>query len=76
MYIGNNEDFDDNFDWIYNDNDSGYKVNGINKCLHKNCPECYGNGHKTNGEPCIHMISCNCLKCSPSRGASYKGEQN
>ena len=29
-------------------------------CLHKNCPECHGNG-----EVCIHMISCPCPKCTP-----------
>lgn len=34
------------------------------KCLHRSCPECQGNGRKKNGEICIHMISCPCKRCS------------
>ena len=37
----------------------------VDKCLHKNCPECHGNGVKLNGEICIHMISCPCPRCTP-----------
>ena len=37
----------------------------VDKCLHKNCPECHGNGIKQNGEICIHMISCPCPRCTP-----------
>ena len=36
----------------------------VDKCLHKNCPECHGNGVKLNGEICIHMISCPCPRCT------------
>ena len=37
------------------------------KCLHKLCPECKGTGvRKSDGTPCIHMISCTCPRCSPS----------
>lgn len=39
------------------------------KCLHKSCPDCQGTGVKKNGifqgQPCIHMISCPCKRCSP-----------
>lgn len=34
-------------------------------CQHDSCPECHGSGIKENGQPCIHMISCSCPKCSP-----------
>lgn len=37
----------------------------IDKCLHKNCPECHGTGVKLNGGICIHMISCPCPRCTP-----------
>ena len=37
----------------------------VDNCLHKNCPECRGNGVKLNGEICIHMISCPCPRCTP-----------
>ena len=36
----------------------------VDECLHKNCPECHGNGIKQNGEICIHMISCPCPRCT------------
>lgn len=35
-------------------------------CMHDNCPECIGTGFKSNGSICIHMIACNCHKCSPT----------
>lgn len=35
-------------------------------CLHGKCIECNGTGRKTNGEICIHMISCPCKKCTPT----------
>ena len=34
-------------------------------CLHNGCQDCSGTGLKSNGALCIHMISCNCFKCSP-----------
>lgn len=34
-------------------------------CFHDRCPECHGTGHKQNGQSCIHMISCPCIKCNP-----------
>ena len=34
-------------------------------CLHDQCPECMGTGVKKDGSTCIHMISCQCPKCTP-----------
>lgn len=34
-------------------------------CLHDGCPQCHGTGIKSDGTPCIHMISCPCPKCTP-----------
>lgn len=34
------------------------------KCLHESCPDCNGSGVKKNGQPCIHMLSCPCRRCS------------
>lgn len=36
-------------------------------CLHKGCPDCRGTGRKHNGEMCVHMLSCSCVRCSPGR---------
>lgn len=41
------------------------RIQNEKKCLHDNCAECKGTGLKLNGQPCIHMISCPCAKCSP-----------
>ena len=35
-------------------------------CLHNQCTSCWGTRVKANGEPCIHMISCGCARCSPA----------
>lgn len=32
-------------------------------CLHKKCPNCKGTGQKSNGDRCIHYISCPCQIC-------------
>lgn len=34
-------------------------------CLHDGCSSCHGTGVTSVGQPCIHMISCPCPKCSP-----------
>ena len=34
-------------------------------CLHKKCSLCHGTGVKTDGRPCVHMISCPCANCTP-----------
>ena len=34
-------------------------------CLHNGCTECVGTGVKKDGSACVHMISCNCPRCSP-----------
>lgn len=34
-------------------------------CLHQSCPECHGSGRKSNGQICVHMISCRCFRCNP-----------
>lgn len=39
--------------------------NILSYCLHEQCEQCNGTGTKKNGQPCIHMISCPCKKCSP-----------
>lgn len=35
------------------------------RCMHENCHMCGGRGTKTDGTPCVHMISCPCPKCTP-----------
>lgn len=45
------------------------RVVGVSDCLHDNCPECHGTGVKRGGGACIHMIACQCRKCSPWAGA-------
>lgn len=40
-------------------------------CLHDICTECHGTGRKSNGTPCVHMISCTCSKCSPKYGTLW-----
>lgn len=36
------------------------------QCLHEKCTSCKGTGtNKITGQPCIHMISCPCSRCSP-----------
>jgi hypothetical protein len=35
-------------------------------CLHDSCSDCLGTGVKRDGSMCIHGISCQCPKCSPS----------
>lgn len=34
-------------------------------CRHDNCPQCHGTGVKLDGSQCIHMLHCDCPKCSP-----------
>lgn len=34
-------------------------------CSHDNCHECIGTGVKSDGSPCVHMISCHCPRCTP-----------
>lgn len=34
-------------------------------CMHDSCPECIGTGVRRDGSMCVHMISCNCPKCTP-----------
>lgn len=36
-------------------------------CVHNGCKDCNGSGHKKNGNPCVHMIHCQCPKCNPMR---------
>lgn len=35
-------------------------------CLHDSCQECIGTGINKRGEMCVHAISCQCNKCSPT----------
>lgn len=35
-------------------------------CLHDSCTSCHGTGIRYDGISCVHMISCDCPKCSPS----------
>lgn len=34
-------------------------------CRHDGCSECCGTGIKHDGTTCIHMIHCDCPRCSP-----------
>lgn len=36
------------------------------RCRHDACPECHGTGRKSNGQNCVHMISCPCPKHTPT----------
>ncbi|PHM35970.1 3'-5' exoribonuclease domain-containing protein [Xenorhabdus innexi] len=36
-------------------------------CLHQNCPDCHGVFAKSNGEPCVHLMSCHCPRCKKER---------
>ena len=41
------------------------KAEKENRCVHDSCLYCNGTGtNKYNGQPCVHMISCRCSKCS------------
>lgn len=42
--------------------------NGDNQqpCLHDQCRECAGTGRTIGGSICIHHLSCQCPKCSPT----------
>ena len=42
-----------------------FKPSHNNRCLHNECPECFGTGIKLNGFACVHMLSCGYSKCSP-----------
>lgn len=42
------------------------KVDENRRCLHKSCPDCHGKGRKSDGQLCIHYISCFCPKCRPT----------
>ncbi len=35
-------------------------------CRHDGCTECVGTGIKSNGQVCVHMLYCDCPKCSPT----------
>lgn len=44
------------------------------KCLHESCQECNGTGiKKSDGNHCIHMISCNCPRCTPYSSVLGRG---
>jgi len=35
-------------------------------CAHDQCPECLGTGIKRNGSVCVHCLTCDCPKCTPT----------
>lgn len=39
-----------------------HKTENEERCLHDTCEECNGTGPKSNGQGCVHMISCPCPK--------------
>lgn len=41
-----------------------YPKNNTN-CAHQHCERCHGTGKDSNGNQCVHMISCRCVRCSP-----------
>ena len=45
---------------------TGYQNSNWWPCLHDQCQECHGTGIKINGGMCVHYISCQCPKCSPT----------
>ncbi len=45
-------------------NIAGYKPKW-RPCAHNQCTSCHGTGTKSNGQRCIHMISCLCPRCTP-----------
>ena len=40
-------------------------------CKHDSCTECHGTGIKLDGSSCVHMISCDCPRCSPMMFAPF-----
>lgn len=48
-------------------NSADYDNKRKRQCLHSGCSECRGSGRKQNGEACVHMLSCDCERCSPGR---------
>ena len=41
-------------------------------CLHDQCTECRGTWIKLDGSACIHLIACDCPKCSPFAFAAHE----
>ena len=44
-----------------------FKINidhWVEPCMHDSCSQCHGTGRKADGSSCIHMISCNCPRCT------------
>jgi hypothetical protein len=41
-----------------------HKENMWQPCLHDKCTFCHGTGITVTNQPCMHMLSCNCPKCS------------
>lgn len=41
-------------------------------CAHDSCTSCLGTGRKADGSPCVHMLYCNCPKCTPSYDSPTK----
>jgi len=35
-------------------------------CMHDACRECVGTGIRFDGSSCVHNLSCDCPKCSPT----------
>ena len=35
------------------------------ECRHLSCSSCSGTGIKKDGTSCVHMISCQCKRCTP-----------
>ena len=33
-------------------------------CMHNQCPQCHGTGVRSDGQACVHMISCPCPRCN------------
>lgn len=42
-----------------------YRKSQEQACLHLTCPNCFGTGTRSDGSPCVHMMSCSCPRCTP-----------
>lgn len=61
------EDFDNLLVNLQNMRDyEKYAVNNfepVSDCAHMRCPSCKGTGIKSNGQMCVHALSCSCPNC-------------
>jgi len=55
--------------WIYTKKQTEFwaRSQESSTCMHDSCLECHGTFRRQDGTACVHMISCPCKKCNPTR---------